>query len=290
MPKDYDLHTTARTMLDAARHKRSVRAVLKKCCPHIYQQVQCLKTNRAMSDLWARCVNCDDITGQQIVAAPILRLLSELSGIALRARITPRVVHAGLQHTYGYLFSLIETPYGYKRDRWTEPDVERGMQISTPSLRATPTEGTLLTNVTWFIGQIAFRDQPQRMDTLHNHTEHVAKAIVNYPYAKLQGQRIIEKVYNVSANLSEVTIYTDLIAFPKQPKNAEAENTLLVYSIQTGKTTLPRLITAFPTTGNYAKQLMEQETKGNQVPIQLLYNGYAPGMSGKIFLGERRIV
>ena len=38
----------------------------------------------------------------------------------------PRIVHAGFEHTYGYIFSTLKTPYGYKRARWVRNEIETG--------------------------------------------------------------------------------------------------------------------------------------------------------------------
>ena len=58
--------------------------------------------------LWGRSVNADENTGETIVHPAILAAIGALAGVPMRGRF----VQAGLQHTYGYLFSLIDTPYG----------------------------------------------------------------------------------------------------------------------------------------------------------------------------------
>src|SRR5262249_2770464 len=107
-------------------------------------------------------VNVDEYAGQTIVHPEILRAIGELAGVRMRSP----VVHAGLQHTYGYLFSLIETPYGAKRDRWVTTDLETGFGLELSLLGEKPHDGTLLANLTWFLGRIVFRGRPASLPRL----------------------------------------------------------------------------------------------------------------------------
>src|SRR6185312_10106073 len=102
----------ARAMIEAATRSRSAVKVLQKHCPHIYRQLVRLRECRGLLSLWGRSRNVDEFVEQAIVHPAILRVIGQLTGVPMRGRI----VHAGLEHTYGYLFSLIETPFGYKRE------------------------------------------------------------------------------------------------------------------------------------------------------------------------------
>ncbi|MBM82205.1 MAG: hypothetical protein CMJ78_16685 [Planctomycetaceae bacterium] len=57
------------------------------------------------------------------------------------------VIHAGLQHTYGYLLSTIETPFGFKRDRWVDDTISASLGLRSSALRPW-TKQSLLMNVT----------------------------------------------------------------------------------------------------------------------------------------------
>src|SRR5262245_47126296 len=111
--RNEQLRDAARAMVTAADSGRSVVAVLRKLCPPVYRQIVQERKRPEVLSLWGRSSNVDENAGKVIVHPAILRAIGELAGVPMPGRI----VHAGLQHTYGYLFSLIETPYGFKRDR-----------------------------------------------------------------------------------------------------------------------------------------------------------------------------
>src|SRR5256885_4802858 len=121
MSANRQLQDAAKAMVTAAERGLPVLSVLKKLCPHIYRQIGHDSRFPGLLSLWGRSVNVDENAGQVIVHPAILQAIGELAGVPMRGRI----VHAGLQHSYGYLFSLIDTPYGAKRDRWVSTELER---------------------------------------------------------------------------------------------------------------------------------------------------------------------
>src|SRR5262245_4006145 len=139
MSGDQQLQEAAIAMTAAAEKGRSVVPVLRTRCPYVYDQLRRDARFPGLFSLWGRCVNIDENTREVIVQPAILHALGDLAGVRVRGR----VVHAGLQHTYGYLFSLIQTPYGFKRDRWTSTDLERGLGVDLTLLGERPAAGTL---------------------------------------------------------------------------------------------------------------------------------------------------
>src|SRR5436190_9017644 len=158
------LPDAAQALQAAAAKGQSVDRLLKKLCPAIYRQIVADKNTPGLLSFWGRSANVDENAGQTIVDPAILRAIGRLAGVPMRGRF----VHAGLQHTYGYLFSLIETPYGYKRDRWVSEEWEIGFGMDRSLLAPEPRAGTLLANLTWFMGRIVFRDCPRLRRALEN--------------------------------------------------------------------------------------------------------------------------
>jgi hypothetical protein len=275
-------------MIAAAVRSRSVVKVLQKQCPHIYRQLVRLRECPEPLSLWGRSRNVDEYAGQPIVHPAILQAIGQLTGAPMRGQI----VHAGLEHTYGYLFSLIETPFGYKRERWTCPTIEDGFGIRSPTLRAEPTEGTLLGNLTWFAGQMAFRDRPRALRHLRRLSGCVSPVVENYPYANINLSRIVEEVScrSEKGRCPDMRLQTDLVPFPHPPVDRAADNHLLVYSYFNVRAGRSRLITVFPVTQAIVQELTAPETQGKVLHEHLPYNAYIRGLAGSTLRVRRRIV
>src|SRR5205823_4357190 len=107
--------------------------------------------------LWGTSINYDELAKAIIVHPAILRALDksfvshapmEVQNIDAQAPesvATARLLgvapthdpaghplaHAGMEHTYGYLFSVLKTSFGYKRARWVSGESERGFGLKT---------------------------------------------------------------------------------------------------------------------------------------------------------------
>lgn len=66
--------------------------------------------------MWGRSTIIDENTGTAVIPQALFHELHERAGVAADWP----VGNAGVLHCYGYLLSLEPTPYGLKRDRWTE--------------------------------------------------------------------------------------------------------------------------------------------------------------------------
>lgn len=280
------LQDAANAMIAAAEQGRPVAPVLKRLCPHIHRQIVRDRRHPGLLSLWGRCVNVDENAGQVIVHPAILHAIGQVACVSMRGR----VIHAGLQHTYGYLFSLIDTPYGAKRDRWVSTDLERGFGLELSLLGDRPRQGTLLANLTWFLAQIVYRGQAPVPRRLRQDVRAVAPALVDYDYTHLPLGRVEEEVTVVAGNTRRtVAIFTDLIPFPKPPADPGAESTLLSYSVQTGVRSSLKLITAFPVRPQVATELWSAASEG-RARVRLRYNAYVPGLFGRTVPGRRRRV
>jgi hypothetical protein len=134
------LVAAAHAMVAAAARGRRVVPVLRRLCPHVYQQIVEDRRDPVRLACWGRSVNFDEYADEIIVRPAIVRGIGELAGIPMRGRF----VHAGLQHTYGYLFGLIDTPFGPKRNRWLTTDLEKGFAVDASLWGERPKQGTLL--------------------------------------------------------------------------------------------------------------------------------------------------
>jgi hypothetical protein len=233
----------------------------------------------AMLATWGRALNYNQIANggysdDPIVAPAIIDELIARAGAPARQ---DRVVHAGVQHTYGYLFSVLATPFGFKRARWVQPTVNDGFGLPAGTIAPVPAAGTLLGNVTWLAGAIAFAGEPALADA-HSAPALVAPAVQALDVAALHTKRLSE---TVTVAGREVELRTDFVDFP-HPTAAAA--TWLVYSIrEDGKS---RLITAFPITAA-ARDKYESAPTGDAVPITTQYNAWVDGLTGSKLPGRR---
>lgn len=105
---------------------------------------------QGLPDAWAFSTVIDENVGDAVVDEPLFRALHEAAGIDARFPIG----NAGLLHVYGYLFSTVPTPYGYKSDRWMDGVLATRLGLAPGAFRlgddaeATPVEATPLARVT----------------------------------------------------------------------------------------------------------------------------------------------
>lgn len=283
MPADQELTAAAIAMIAASERGQSVRAVLKKLCPHVHRQISRDAKSPLLLRLWGRSVNFDEFARQTIVHPAILQAIGELAGIPVRGRL----MHAGLEHTYGYLFSLIETPYGFKRERWTSTSLESGFGIERSLLGERPMAGTLLANLTWFLANIVFRGEPAHLSSLAGIATAVAPELAAYDFGQIRGDRVIERIPAGSGRT--VSIFTDLIPFPHSTATPDAANTLLVYSARASEKSRTKLITAFAINQAAVREITNSIDPKKQVPIRLRYNAYLRGYLGGVYRGRRSL-
>lgn len=277
---DEYLQEAARAMESAASAGRSVAMVLKRLCPLIHQQVARDGRCPALFRLWGRSANFDENARTTIVHAAILAAIGRVAGVPMRGRF----VHAGLQHTYGYLFSLIETPYGAKRERWVTKHMEHGLGLEESLLGESPRAGTLLANLSYFLGRIVL-GKSRRLRCLEESRGAIAPELIGYDYDHLGKERVVETAGLASGR--EVMIFTDLVPYVA-PRADMRETVLLVYSVRTGKQPV-RLITVFPVAEQVAAGIIDAVPASGRGPIQLKYNAYVPGLYGRTLTGRRWI-
>ena len=271
------LRDAAQAMQAATGAGRLVAPMLAELYPPVARQIRADRDCPALFRFWGRSLNRDESGGQPIVHPSILAGVGTLAGVPMRGR----AVHAGLQHTYGYLFSLIQTPYGLKRDRWVSEDWEVGFGFERSLLGPDPRAGTLLANLTWFMGRVAYRGRAGALARLRRIAPAVAPELAGYDFDRLRVCRVEEHAPPVAGGRG-VRVVTDLVPYPR---GSAAGDAVLVYSVQNGRDGAQKLITAFPVTAATVEQL--KASASDRATIHLRYNAYLPGWRERV--GERRV-
>lgn len=235
--------------------------------PHIENDL----ADKSLLGLWGQSLNFDSNAKKTIVDHQIMTKLQEAFGI----RNDNLHVHAGIIHTYGYLFSIIETPYGYKRERWIAPTLNIGFNLQNESLVPWTSDGSLFSNVTFFAGKIAFKN------TSVEELKNVSKEIRHFNFNELKVSRLEETIPGYKL----VTSFVKLLAKAPQEKN----DYLLIYSTINLKSKKEELITAFPVNEETFRKTTDPKDLGENKPITLRYNAFLPD-SGTSFKGQRSLL
>lgn len=283
----------ARKLISESEAGHPLLPVLQESLPDLVTQIQNDSKNPYFKQLWGQSINFDEFAKGIIVHPEIIQTLNKLFNIQTAAA-PDRVVHAGLEHVYGYLFSVLKTPYGYKRARWVKPTLEQGFELASKTLGPTPPEGTLFSNLTYFLGKIAFRSDPKELRTLNRGIKTAGKVpatLVTFPYKKLKITRLVETVW-VPTNSNEsrkVFLRTDFVPFEQVPQG-QSNSHLLIYSVVDPDQGGARLVTAFPVESSFVQKGLKPEFLGNNQPIKARYNAYVEGLSGHELTGERQVI
>lgn len=272
----------ARLLIEEGKTGESVLPKLTELLPSIVSQLDVNSNNEIYKSAWGESINYDELAKGIIVEPAILNALAQ----ALKV-IPPngKTVHAGMEHTYGYLFSVLKTPYGFKRARWVKDDIESGFALVRGTLGPSPDQGTLFSNVTYFIARIAFRDNAKAMTKIMFASEKVAQRIKAIDFKKLQIRRLEEIV---DLENRKISIRTDFVDFPK--KRETGNSALLIYSYYDSSLKTPKLISAFPVDAAFVARAVDSNGLGPNKPISVRYNASIPGLtnSDHQLMGTRR--
>lgn len=260
----------ARAMHERAAAGGDLELVLKTYAPGLLKQLDSDRSNRAALDLWGRSVNFDELAHGVIVSTDILTFLAGRLDVPKPDGL---IMHAGMDHTYGYLFSTLQTSFGFKRARWVRPDIGDGLGLPRGLISPAPTEGTLLSNVTCLAGAIALRDDKAAAALLKK-----ASARCAAPLRKFRARGRVRLTEEVSLpGGRKIVLRTDLVPFRKA---AGGNSHLLVYSYYDSAAGRAFLVTAFPVAAGFAKSLTAPESLGGDKPVQTRYNAYVEGFTG----------
>ncbi|MBC7712545.1 MAG: hypothetical protein H7177_04375 [Rhizobacter sp.] len=252
--------------------KARIIDVVEENNPALFNEILLDSKDPVLTMFWGKSTNFDSGAKKEIVDQQIIKELQALFNI----KNDNKIVHAGIMHTYGYLFSTIDTPYGYKRKRWIAPTLNKGFGLAGNSLSPDTIEGGLLSNVTYFTGTIVLKDKTQ-IGLLKN----VSNELFTYDYSKLEVDRLEEST-------KDYTIVTSLVKLPNKVENDDNTH-LLIYSIEDKRIQKEFLITAFPINTEAYKKIVAPEMLGPNQKINLRYNAYLEG-SEKNNIGTRKLV
>lgn len=287
------LDRTALQLVQQAGKSRVTTCAFKAAAPDIARQVMA-DANSPLLAYWGLSRNFDENAQATIVHPKILTAIGTLAQVQ---RGPGDAFHAGLLHTYGYLFSRLKTPYGYKRERWVRPTIEQGLQIPSRTLRSHPRAGTLLQNLTYFLGRIVLRDSKRAWQRLDRSEADIAPSLRDYAFDALTVSRVSEsvKVPAADGTSRRVTLLTDIVPFfPRQGSrksgSQKTRKSLLIYAARDAAQPGTRLLTCFTVTADVVAALRDPATLGRNQPVRLRYNGVVPGLTGKTESGTRKLV
>lgn len=249
---------------------------LKNESPAVYQQVKNDSLDPLLLTFWGKSLNFDSGAKKQIIDEEIINGLHAQFNVADKFDI--KIVHAGIAHTYGYLFSVLDTPYGYKRKRWIEPTINEAFSLKGLSLSPETIDGGLLSNVTYFAGTLAFSldSDRQKLKDLKN----VSNEVRSFNYFALTIEHLDEE-------LPKAILRTTLLKFPVKADKEENEY-LLIYTILNKELKKEELITVFPITKEAYKKIVAPENLGPKKPVSIRYNAYLEGLMDQKLIGNRR--
>jgi len=270
----------ARLLSASAGKGENLEPVFAAHAAGILRQLDSDRANKPLLDLWGRSINYDELANGEIVRPEILGF------IASRLEAPPpagRIMHAGLEHTYGYLFSLLPTKFGFKRARWVRPDIEDGLRLPSGSVGPSPAAGTLLANVTCLAGGIALRDDAAAMALLARASAGCSPDTKAYFTYGAAGTRLTETVALPGGR--KVSLRTDFVPFAR---SSGGNDQLLIYSVYDSAVKRAYLVTAFPVAAGFVKSVLAPSGLGSQRPVQTRYNAYVDGLTGAgKFTGSR---
>ncbi len=260
----------ARAVLPATTPGRVAKRLAAEA-PALWTQVGRDAKRARLHAAWGQSSNLDELVHAEIVRAPLLAALGAHLGVLTSGA----HVHAGLQHTYGYLLSTLATPFGYKRARWVDGELERGLGLLHGVLGPTPEAGSLYANVTCLLAQVAF-SAAERRGLDEECAASAAPSIVRY--TPPLHMRLEETV-------GGVTLRSEWIPL------GMTKRFLFIYSVVEGGAP-PRLLTSFPVDLTFLDALRDGRSLGEKQPIAVRYNAFVPGLSDSKLplVGTRRLV
>lgn len=266
--------------LAAGKAAGELPGVFSAYTPGLLRQLEADRSNPALLKLWGESINYDELANGEIVDPAVLAFIAGRLGAP-----GPRgkIMHAGAEHTYGYLFSLLPTKFGYKRARWVRPDIEDGLGLPRGSAGPNTPEGTLFANITCLAGGIALKDDPAAYALLARAGSSCSAAVKKYAFSGIKRLRLTEEVQLAGGR--KVALRTDFVPFAA----AAGGNThLLVYSVYDSAAGLARLISAFPVAQSFVDNAAAAGGLGKDKPVQTRYNAYVEGLTGAgKFRGDR---
>lgn len=253
--------------LSEVAEKKGLVSSLKTYYPHLYKQLQSDARDPYLLMFWGESKNQQG--NLEIIPSDIRNELMTY----FHRPIDSEHAHAGIIHAYGYLFSRVQTDYGHKRERWIFPPLKFAFEFRNNELSPETTNGTLLSNLTYFAGSFAF-ENTNELQLIKN----VSNDLKTFNYEQYKKIVILEKT-------PRYHIRTTLIAFPGVTKDLSH---LLIYTYYDTKTGKENLVTAYPI-GLKSFQKYRQKKNSKKTKIILRNNLYLDVAEADL-VGSREII
>lgn len=271
----------AQMVKNSEENGESILSVVKKRNASLHSQIINDSKDSKVLAFWGQSLNFDSGAKKQIISDEITMSLHAQFGLNKSSKNENTIVHAGIAHTYGYLFSVLDTPFGFKRKRWILPTLNFGFSLDGKSLSPETREGGLLSNVTYFAGMLSFKNEKDRA-ALQN-LKNVSNEIRQFDYQSLKNIEYLEEEF------STFSMRTTLIPLPRKLDD-EQNDYLLIYSLLDRGLSREFLITIFPIKTDAYSKITSAEFLGSNMPIMIRYNAYLDGMMNKKLNGVRRLL
>lgn len=193
----------------------------------------------ASAKYWTDCTVFDELAKAEILPE------KAMAGLGIRREITGGVAHApaGVMHTYGYLFSQLQTAYGLKGKRWIESRLDERLGLPAGTFSPLTTDGEFASNLTAALLQLI------------GVTEKVPHAAKLKPAAKALGRVEQRVTWKTPGGRTETaSVFTTLAPLAPLPGFETTDKFLLIYSVLRNKR--HRLTTAFPVGQGFADGIM----------------------------------
>jgi hypothetical protein len=202
----------------------------------------------ASGKYWTDCTVFDELAKAEILPE------KAMTALGIPRVVTGGVAHspAGVMHTYGYLFSQLQTAYGLKGKRWIESRLDERLGLPAGTFSPLTAEGEFASNLTSTLFQLI------------GVTEKVAHAAKLKPAAKALGrveQRVTWKTPD--GKTVKASVFTYLVPLAPLAGFTTSDDYLLIYEVlRDGR---HRFTTAFPVGKGFADGIMS--VKPDKEPV-----------------------
>lgn len=188
---------------------------------------------------WTDCVVFDELAKADILPEKAMR------GLGIRRETTGGVAHApaGVMHTYGYLFSQLQTAYGLKGKRWVESRLDERLGLPAGTFSPLAAKGEFASNLTSVLLQLV--GAPRKL----------ARAAQLKPAPKARGrveQRVTWKT--PGGETVSASVFTHIVPLAPLAGLETSDEYLLIYEVVRGGR--HRFTTAFPVAKGFADGVM----------------------------------
>jgi hypothetical protein len=185
-----------------------------------------------------------------------------MKGLGIPRRVTAGVAHApaGMMHTYGYLFSQLQTPYGLKGRRWIEARIDERLGLPAGTFGPEPPAGEFTSNLTAVLYRlIGVSGAPSAAARLEPTATPLGRLEDDVTWETPEGRKV------------SASVRTHLFDMRSVPGAAEDGAPLLIYEVFRGGRHL--LVTAFPAAGGTA-DFIRSAKPADDAAFKPLYNLY----------------